>query len=84
MSFPATAMKALSIGTVADDISKEIWGGERSVERSVTSTTVGTGLGYVAAELLVVGIGSSAAAPVVVPLAIAAGAVSLFRSLMKK
>ena len=59
---------------------KKIAGNEVSVGRTVTSTTIGAGLGAAAAGGLVVA-GVAAAAPVVVPLAVAAGAVSFVKSL---
>jgi len=75
-----TIPQAIALGVTGDELGKKIAGDEVSVKRTVTSTTVGAGLGAAAAGTLVVS-GVAAAAPFVVPLAVAAGAVSFIKSL---
>ena len=75
-----TIPQAISIGVAGDELGKKIAGDQVSVGRTVTSTAIGAGLGAAAAGSLAVA-GVAAAAPIVVPLAIAAGAVSFVKSL---
>lgn len=75
-----TIPQAVELGVVGDELGKKIAGDEVSVGRTVTSTALGAGLGAAAAGGLAVA-GVAAAAPVVVPLAVAAGAVSFLKSL---
>lgn len=76
MSLP----KAVGLGVMGNELSKEITGtSEVSTERSVVATGTGAALGAVASGALVVA-GTAAAAPLVVPLAVASGFVSLIAS----
>ena len=75
-----TIPQAVGLGVAGDKLGKKIAGDEVSVGRTVTSTAIGAGLGAAAAGGLAVA-GVAAAAPVVVPLAVAAGAVSFVKSL---
>lgn len=63
-----TIPQAVTLGITGDELGKKIAGDEVSLGRTATSTAIGAGLG-------------AAAAPVVVPLAVAAGAVSFVKSL---
>jgi hypothetical protein len=72
--------QAVALGVTGDELGKKIAGSEVSVERTVTSTAIGAGLGAAAAGTLAVA-GVAAAAPVVIPLAVATGAVSFIKSL---
>lgn len=81
--------KALGLGLAANEVSKTITGSnETTLGRSVVATGVGTAFGAAASGGLVVaseavGLASlaAAAAPVVVPLAVASGVVALVASL---
>ena len=75
-----TIPQAVGLGVAGDELGKRIAGKEVSVGRTATSTALGAGLGAAAAGSLVVA-GVAAAAPIVVPLAVAAGAVSFVKSL---
>ena len=75
-----TIPHAVGLGVAGDELGKRIAGKEVSVGRTATSTALGAGLGAAAAGSLVVA-GVAAAAPIVVPLAVAAGAVSFVKSL---
>ncbi len=75
-----TIKKAVALGVVGNEISKEITGtSEVSAGRTVVATGSGAALGAAAAGTLVV-VGA-ATAPITVPLAVAAGAVSFIASL---
>ena len=74
-----TIPQAIGLGVAGDELGKEIAGDEVSVGRTVVSTAMGAGLGAAAAGTLAVA-GVAAAAPVVIPLAVAAGAVSFVKS----
>lgn len=74
-----TIPQAVSIGIAGDELGKQIAGDQVSVARTATSTVLGAGLGAAAAGTVVVA--GFAAAPVVIPLAVAAGAVSFVKSL---
>lgn len=72
--------KAVALGVVGNEISKEITGtSEVSAGRTVVATGSGAALGAAAAGTLVV-VGA-ATAPITVPLAVATGAVSFIASL---
>ena len=74
-----TIPQAVGLGVAGDELGKKIAGDEVSVGRTVASTAMGAGLGAAAAGTLAVA-GVAAAAPVVIPLAVAAGAVSFVKS----
>lgn len=72
--------KAVSLGIAGNEISKKITGSsEVSAGRSAVATTAGAALGASAAGALVVT--GMVSAPLTVPLAVAAGTVSLIASL---
>lgn len=81
--------KALPAGLAGEKISRAITGtNEVSSGRSAVATGAGAGLGYIAgsgAVLAAEAVGlttvATVAAPVIVPLAIAAGGIALIRSL---
>lgn len=74
-----TIEKAVSLGVAGNELSKVITGSsEVSLGRTVVSTGCGAAMGAAATGALVVA--GVASAPVVVPLAIAAGAVSCIAS----
>ena len=81
--------KALNAGIAGEKLSRAITGtNEVSPGRSAVATVSGAGLGYIAssgAVLAAEAVGlttvATVAAPVVVPLAIAAGGIALLRSL---
>lgn len=71
--------RAVTLGILGNEMSKEISGtSEVSTGRSAVATGAGTALGAVAGGGLVVA--GAAAAPVVVPLAVASGLVSFIAS----
>ena len=83
-----TIPQAVALGITGDELGKKIAGSEVSVSRTATSTAIGTSLGAVAAGTLTVGASAvgltglaAVSAPVVIPLAVAAGAVSFVKSL---
>ena len=83
-----TIPQAVALGVAGDKLGKKIAGSEVSVGRTATSTALGAGMGAVAAGSLTVGAAAvgltgvaAVAAPIVVPLAVAAGAVSFVKSL---
>ena len=72
--------KAVSLGLLGNEMSREIAGTrEVSAGRTVVATGVGAALGTAASGALVVA--GVAAAPVMVPLAVATGVVSFVASL---
>lgn len=83
-----TIPQAVALGITGDELGKKIAGPEVSVGRTATSTALGAGLGAAAAGSITVGAAAvglagvaAATAPIVVPLAVAAGAVSFVKSL---
>ena len=74
-----TIPQAVGLGIAGDELGKKIAGDEVSVGRTATSTAISAGLGAATAGTLVVA--GAVAAPVVIPLAVAAGAVSFVKSL---
>ena len=73
--------QAVGLGVAGNQISKKVTGSsEVSAGRTVVATGAGAALGAAAAGTLVIA-GVAAAAPITVPLAIAAGAVSFVASL---
>jgi hypothetical protein len=73
--------KAIGLGLTGNEISKEITGtSEVSAGRTIVATGAGAALGAAASGALVV-TGLAAAAPVVVPLAVASATVSFIASL---
>lgn len=77
-----TIPQAIALGVTGDELGKKIAGDEVSLGRTATSTAIGAGLGAAAAGTIAVGAAAAgiAAAPIVVPLAVAAGAVSFVKS----
>jgi hypothetical protein len=75
-----TIPQAIALGVSGNELSKKITGtSEVSAGRSAVATGTGAALGAAAAGTLVVA--GFVSAPVTVPLAVAAGAVSLIASL---
>lgn len=83
-----TIPQAIGLGLVGEKLSREITGTEEvSVGRSTVAVGTGAALGAAATGALVVGAGAvgatalaAAAAPIVVPLAIASGVIAGIRS----
>ena len=72
--------QAIGLGVIGNQVSKKITGSsEVSAGRTVVATGAGAALGAAAAGTLVVA-GVAAAAPITIPLAVAAGAVSFVAS----
>ena len=73
--------QAFSLGLAGNEMSKKVTGSsEVSAGRTAVATAAGAALGASAAGALVV-VGAAAAAPVTIPLTVAAGAVSFIASL---
>jgi len=76
---------ALAAGLAGEKISRKLTGTRKVCpKRSAVATGAGAGLGYLAGKGAVIGlraIGSTVAAPVVVPIAVAAGGIAFIRSL---
>ena len=74
-----TIPQAVALGIAGDELGKKIAGSDVSVARTATSTAIGAGLGVAVVGTLVVA-GAAAAAPFVIPLAVASGAFSFLKS----
>lgn len=73
--------QAVMLGVAGNEMSKEITGtNQASVGRSAVATTAGVTLGAAAAGTIAL-TGVVAAAPIMIPLAVGAGAVSFIASL---